>query len=99
MRGGCGERPADCETPLHVLERMLRGTDAWETYLRLARVRAGQMTANEAMVEAGFRQPPPWGWGRSAQSSHWPISSSTRPRFSSCRSLIRCQRGSSSTMP
>lgn len=34
-------RPAGCETPLHILERMLHGTDAYEVFYRLTRGEPG----------------------------------------------------------
>jgi hypothetical protein len=35
------DRPAGCQTPLYVLERMLRETDAWEIFLELTRGNPG----------------------------------------------------------
>ena len=37
-------RPRGCETPIHVLEQALRGTDAWEVFLRLTRGAPGNPT-------------------------------------------------------
>lgn len=34
-------RPEGCETPIHVLERLIRDTPAWEPYLRLTRGKPG----------------------------------------------------------
>lgn len=40
-------RPAGCQTPLHLLERMLRGTDAWEIFLELTRGDPGAPIGNQ----------------------------------------------------
>lgn len=39
-------RPGGCETPLYVLERMLRGTEAWDTFLELTRGERGAPEGN-----------------------------------------------------
>jgi hypothetical protein len=39
-------RPAGCETPLHVLERLLRDTDAWEAFLELTRGNPGAQSGD-----------------------------------------------------
>ncbi len=36
-----------CETPIHVLERMLRGTPSWETFLELTRGEPGAPAGNQ----------------------------------------------------
>jgi hypothetical protein len=38
------DRPSGCQTPLYVLERMLRETDAWESFLELTRGTPGNPT-------------------------------------------------------
>jgi hypothetical protein len=35
------DRPAGCQTPLYILERLLHGTDAWETLQALTRGEPG----------------------------------------------------------
>jgi hypothetical protein len=35
------KRPEGCETPIHVIDRILRGTDAWEAYQELIRGERG----------------------------------------------------------
>src|SRR5215475_6065204 len=35
------DRPAGCQTPLHVVEHLLRDTEAWETWLKLTRGEPG----------------------------------------------------------
>lgn len=42
-----GPKPAGCRTPLHILERILRGTDAWEVYLDVIRGQPGADPGNQ----------------------------------------------------
>ncbi len=46
--------PAGCQTQLHVLERMVRDTDAWPVFLRLTRAEPGGLRENQPRDEAGL---------------------------------------------
>lgn len=46
-----GPKPAGCRTPLHILERILRGTDAWEVYLDVIRGQPGAEPGNNRAPE------------------------------------------------
>lgn len=45
------DRPAGCQTPLYILERLLRGTDGWEALLELTRGEPGNPTGVNQYTE------------------------------------------------
>lgn len=48
------DRPGGCQTPIHVLERMVRDTDAWPVFLELTRGQPGNPAHGEQpRTEAG----------------------------------------------
>jgi hypothetical protein len=44
-------RPEGCQTPVHVMERLIRDTPAWEPYLRLTRGKPGAPEGNQNAVK------------------------------------------------
>jgi hypothetical protein len=56
VRWPCDGRPAGCQTKIELVERLLRGTPAWEPFLELTRGERGREAGHAASNPAGVNQ-------------------------------------------